>query len=250
MSNSDVIIFEDVSFSYNGFIALEDVNFRVKKGDFVSIVGPNGGGKTTLIKLMLGLLKPARGKIHVFGEQPEHVRTRIGYMPQSAQLDPDFPISVVNVALMGCLHKKISGYYSKQEKQATQATLEEVGILNLAGRPFSELSGGQRQRVLIARALVCKPDILLLDEPTANVDAEVEEKLHRILRKLNERMTIIVATHDLGFVSMLARNVVCVNRTVAVHPTSEINGKVIQEIYNKDLRLVRHDKLLNHNAGP
>ncbi len=250
MSNSDVIIFEDVSFSYNGFIALEDVNFRVKKGDFVSIVGPNGGGKTTLIKLMLGLLKPARGKIHVFGEQPEHVRTRIGYMPQSTQLDPDFPISVVNVALMGCLHKKISGYYSKQEKQATQATLEEVGILNLAGRPFSELSGGQRQRVLIARALVCKPDILLLDEPTANVDAEVEEKLHRILRKLNERMTIIVATHDLGFVSMLARNVVCVNRTVAVHPTSEINGKVIQEIYNKDLRLVRHDKLLNHNAGP
>ncbi len=250
MSNLDVIIFEDVSFSYNGFIALEDVNFRVTKGDFVSIVGPNGGGKTTLIKLMLGLLKPARGKIHVFGEPPEHVRTRIGYMPQYAQLDPDFPISVVNVALMGCLHKKISGNYSKPEKQATQAALEEVGILNLARRPFSELSGGQRQRVLIARALVCKPDILLLDEPTANVDAEVEEKLHQILRKLNERMTIIVATHDLGFVSMLVRSVVCVNRTVAVHPTSEINGKVIQNIYDKDLRLVRHDKLLKHDSGP
>lgn len=250
MSNSDVIIFEDVSFSYNGFIALEDVNFRVKKGDFVSIVGPNGGGKTTLIKLMLGLLKPARGKIHVFGEQPEQVRTRIGYMPQYAQLDPDFPISVVNVALMGCLNKKISGNYSKPEKQAAQAALEEVGLINLARHPFSELSGGQRQRVLIARALVCKPDILLLDEPTANVDAEVEEKLHQILRKLNERMTIMVATHDLGFVSMLVRNVICVNRTVAVHPTSEINGKVIRDIYNKDLRLVRHDKLLYHDSGP
>jgi zinc transport system ATP-binding protein len=244
MLNNSIITFEEVTYSYNGFTALKDVNFSVVNGDFVSIIGPNGGGKTTLIKLMLGLLKPARGKIRVFGKPPEQVCTRIGYMPQHARLDPDFPVSVANVAIMGSLHKKGGGRYSKQEKLSAQSALEEVGLLHLAGRSFSELSGGQRQRVLIARALVCKPDILLLDEPTANVDAEVEEKLHQLLGKLNERMTIIVATHDLGFVSKLVKSVVCVNQTVVSHPTSEINGKVIKEIYNKDLRLVRHDKLL------
>ena len=244
MSNSAVVSFEDVTFSYNGFTAVENVNFSIERGDFVSIIGPNGGGKTTLIKLMLGLLKPSRGKILVFGETPENVRTRLGYMPQHARLDPDFPVSVMNVAIMGRLYKNGGGRYSKQDKKAAQAALGEVGLLHLTGRSFSELSGGQRQRVLIARALVCGPDILLLDEPTANVDAEVEEKLHQLLRKLNERMTIIIATHDLGFVSKLVNNVVCVNRTVVCHPTSEINGKVIQEIYDKDLRLVRHDKLL------
>jgi zinc transport system ATP-binding protein len=244
MLHSAVIEFENVSFSYNGFSAIKDASFRVENGDFVSIIGPNGGGKTTLIKLMLGLIRPSRGKISIFGRPPENVRTRIGYMPQHARLDPDFPVSVINVAIMGCLHKNTGGHYSKPEKQAAHAALAEVGLQHLSGRSFSELSGGQRQRVLIARALMCKPDILLLDEPTANIDAEVEEKLHQLLGKLNERMTIIVATHDLGFVSKLVKSVVCVNRTVVSHPTSEINGKVIQEIYDRDLRLVRHDKLL------
>ena len=243
-SDIKAISFEDVSYSYNGLWVLENVNFSVEKGDFLSIVGPNGGGKTTLLKLILGLLKPASGRVSVFGKSPEHARGFIGYMPQYTQLDPYFPITVMDIVIMGYLNKRLYGSYSKPERRSAAAALDEVGLIHLSNRSFSELSGGQRQRVLIARAIVSRPEILLLDEPTANIDAEVEGKLQLILQKLNERMTILVATHDLGFVSKLVKSVICVNRTVAVHPTGEICGKVIQELYHHDQRLVRHDKFL------
>jgi zinc transport system ATP-binding protein len=158
-------------------------------------------------------------------------------MPQYTQLDPDFPITVMDIVIMGYLNKRLYGSYSKPERRSAAAVLDEVGLIHLSNRSFSELSGGQRQRVLIARAIVSRPEILLLDEPTANIDAGV-------LQKLNERMTILVATHDLGFVSKLVKSVICVNRTVAVHPTGEICGKVIQELYHHGQRLVRHDKFL------
>lgn len=243
-SDIKAISFEDVSYSYNGLWVLENVHFSVEKGDFLSIVGPNGGGKTTLLKLILGLLKPVAGRVSVFGKSPEHARGFIGYMPQYTQLDPDFPITVMDIVIMGYLNKRLYGSYSKSERRSAAAALDEVGLIHLSNRSFSELSGGQRQRVLIARAIVSRPEILLLDEPTANIDAEVEGKLQRVLQKLNERMTILVATHDLGFVSKLVKSVICVNRTVAVHPTGEICGKVIQELYHHDQRLVRHDKFL------
>ena len=244
MSGLHALSFEDVFFSYNGAVVLENVNITVKKGDFLSIVGPNGGGKTTLLKLILGLLKPASGRVSVFGKSPEHARRFIGYMPQYTQLDPGFPITVMDIVIMGYLNKRLCGAYSRSERRSASAALDEVGLIHLSNRSISELSGGQRQRVLISRAIVSRPEILLLDEPTANIDAEVEGKLQRVLQKLNERMTILVATHDLGFVSKLVKSVICVNRTVAVHPTGEICGKVIQELYHHDQRLVRHDKFL------
>ncbi len=244
MSGLHALSFEDVFFSYNGAVVLENVNITVKKGDFLSIVGPNGGGKTTLLKLILGLLKPASGRVSVFGKSPEHARRFIGYMPQYTQLDPGFPITVMDIVIMGYLNKRLCGAYSRSERRSASAALDEVGLIHLSNRSISELSGGQRQRVLISRAIVSHPEILLLDEPTANIDAEVEGKLQRVLQKLNERMTILVATHDLGFVSKLVKSVICVNRTVAVHPTGEICSKVIQELYHHDQRLVRHDKFL------
>jgi zinc transport system ATP-binding protein len=242
MVEVQVIEIENVSFAYNGVLVLENVSFGVTKGDFLSIVGPNGGGKTTLLKLILGLLLPRSGEIRIFGRPPEKSRERIGYMPQHMHFDPQFPIAATDVVLMGRLGNRFGSRYTKEDKQAVIDALEEVDMTCCLKQSFSNLSGGQRQRVLLARALVSKPEILLLDEPTANVDMEIENKLYDILNSLNERMTILMVTHDLGFVSRIVRSVICVNKRVVVHPTSQINGKLIQEIYEDDLRMVRHDQ--------
>jgi len=242
MTEQAVITLEKVSFSYNDLPALEDVTLTVHERDFISIVGPNAGGKTTLLKLILGLLKPSSGTIRVFGQPPGKVRSRIGYMPQHASLDPLFPVSVLDVVLMGRLgNGKDLGFYRRADKEAAADALRNVELYEIRNCSFSDLSGGQRQRVLIARALVSDPELLLLDEPTANVDAVVETELYEILNKLNEKMTVALVTHDLGFVSRYVKSVACVNRRVVVHPTSEITGEMINEIYGCDVHMVRHD---------
>lgn len=235
------IILDDVSFSYNGQPVLENVNLKVKKGEFASIVGPNGGGKTTLLKIMLGLLKPDSGTIRVLNQEPRKARLMIGYMPQYAHLDPSFPVTVMDVALMGRLGRGLFGSYSKKDREAAGKALEEVNMLDRAGSMFSELSGGQRQRVLIARALCGKPRLLLLDEPTANIDRRVEEDFFDTLQDLNRRMTILLVSHDVGFVSRVVKSVICVNRRVNIHPTTSMDGEVIKDIYGTDMRMVRHD---------
>jgi zinc transport system ATP-binding protein len=235
------IILKDVFFSYGDNPVLENVNLKINHGTFSSIVGPNGGGKTTLLKLVLGQIRPDKGKIELFGCSPEKARTSVGYMPQFSSLDLDFPVSVMDVVLMGRLGKKIFGWYSAKDKKAAEKALSEVQLENFAKVSFSKLSGGQRQRVLIARALCCEPELLLLDEPTSNVDPEAEENLFSILKELNKRMTILIVSHDLGFVSQIVESVICVNRRVLVHPTSKINGELIKEIYGGELKMVRHD---------
>jgi len=242
MEKQPVVSLEKVSFSYDGYQVLEDVTFKVHEHDFLSIVGPNAGGKTTLLKLMLGLIKPASGTVRVFDNSPVRVRSRIGYMPQYASLDPLFPVDVLDVVLMGRLGKARGlGWYGKKDRQAAQDALRQVEMNDLRGRSFSALSGGQRQRVLIARALACDPELLLLDEPTSNVDLAVETELYELLAKFSERITVILVTHDLGFVSRYVKRVACVNRKVLVHPTTELDGNIIREIYGCDLRMVRHD---------
>jgi len=237
-----VVLLENVSFSYDGHPVLENVNLHVAEHDFLCVVGPNAGGKTTLLKLILGLLKPTRGSLRVFGQPPEKVRSRIGYMPQHTSLDPMFPVNVMDVVLMGRLGRgKGPGPFRRKDKEAAEAALERVELHAVRYRSFSDLSGGQRQRVLIARALVTQPDLLLLDEPTSHVDAVVETELFEILNQLNEKMTIALVTHDLGFVSPYVKRVACVNRRVVVHPTSEITGEMINEIYGGDVHMVRHD---------
>ncbi len=242
MEEQPVIRLENVSFSYDGYPVLEDVSLTVKERDFLSIVGPNAGGKTTLLKLILGLLKPTSGTVRVFEQPPARVRSRIGYMPQHALLDPLFPVSALDVVLMGRLgNGRGLGFYGRADKEAAVEALRKVELHEVRHRSFSELSGGQRQRVLIARALVSEPELLLLDEPTANVDAVIETELYEILKELNEKMTVALVTHDLGFVSRYVKSVACVNRRVVVHPTSEITGEMINEIYGCDMHMVRHD---------
>jgi len=242
MDDVPVVSLEHVFFSYNGLSVLENVSMTLCERDFLCVVGPNAGGKTTLLRLIMGLEKPVRGTVRIFGQPPEKVRERIGYMPQHVRLDPQFPVNVADVVLMGRLgttHR--FGPYSTADKTAAEEALRNVEMADLRNRPFAELSGGQRQRVLIARALVSDPDLLLLDEPTANVDAVIETELYDLLQQLNERVTIILVTHDLGFVSRYVKSVACVNRQVVVHPTSEITGEMINEIYGCDMRMVRHD---------
>jgi zinc transport system ATP-binding protein len=234
------IEFKNVSFTYDTTPVLANVNFTINKGDFISILGPNGGGKTTLAKLMLGLYNPNAGSILIHGKPPVQNRGIIGYVPQYSLFDPNFPVSVMDVVLMGRI-TNFSIRYSKEDKQQAENAMESVGIGELRTNPYSDLSGGQRQRVLIARALVTNPQILLLDEPTANVDAAIEYKLSAMLSKLQKTMTILLITHDLGFVSELVNKVVCVNKKVHIHPTTGITEEHIRELYNDNMRIVRHD---------
>ncbi|CCK79210.1 MULTISPECIES: metal ABC transporter ATP-binding protein [Desulfobacula] len=240
LNNDPEIILDNVSFAYKQRNILEDVNLQIKQNEFASIVGPNGGGKTTLLKLVLGLIKPDKGKISIFGKTPDQVRQRIGYMPQYAHLDMDFPANVMDVVMMGRL-SKTTLWFSKKDRVEALNSIAEVGMTDFIDTEFNELSGGQKQRILIARALCSRPDIMLLDEPTANVDLKTEENLFAILQKLNSNMTILLVSHDLGFVSKYVKSVICVNRRVVIHPTTLMDGTLIKDIYHGDLRMVRHD---------
>jgi zinc transport system ATP-binding protein len=241
-----VIRIRDLAFAYNGTPILEKVNLDIMARDSLCIVGPNGGGKTTLLKLILGLLKPDRGEIQVLGHTPEKSRLRIGYVPQHARFDPQFPVTVLEVVLMGRLDRIFCGAYARADREAAQAALAEMGLADLAGRLFAEISGGQRQRVLIARALASAGELLILDEPTANIDAASEKHLFEVLGKLNERLTIMLVTHDIGFASKFFKSIVCVNRQVVHHPTSELTGELIRNMYGGDIRMIRHD----HRCSP
>jgi zinc transport system ATP-binding protein len=240
--------FKDLSFSYTpGKPVLEKTSFKLTRGESICIVGPNGGGKSTLIKLILGLQQPTSGEVLVFGASPQTMRHRVGYMPQHLSFDPQFPITVIDVVLMGRLRTGLAlGPFTRNDRAAAIRALEKVDLENRARSRFSELSGGQRQRALIARALVDDPDLLLLDEPTANVDQTVERQFRETLRSLAGEMSIVLVSHDLSFVSSWLGHVLCVNRNVHMHPTASIDGKTLQEIFGGDIVAVQHD----HDCPP
>lgn len=244
-----VVELNDVSFAYNGLPILEQVNLVIPRLDSICIVGPNGGGKTTLLKLILGLLEPDHGKITVFGQTPLAARLSIGYVPQYAHYDPQFPVTVFDVALMGRLGRKFGGSYSKDDKKAATIALEQMDLLALKNHLFAEISGGQRQRVLIARALSCEAKLLIFDEPTANIDLQVEANFIEILEELNKTMTILLVTHDIGFVSTFFKSVACINRSVVVHPTSELTGDLIRDIYHGEIAMIRHNHRCSGGEG-
>jgi len=248
MDVEPVVKIEDLTFSYNGVPILENVNLTIEARDFVSLIGPNGGGKTTLLNLMLGLLHPDRGTLRVFGRSPSRARRRIGYVPQHFQFDPKFPIGVMDVALMGRFGGWQFGPFGRSQRRAAKDALAEVEMETVADRPFADLSGGQRQRVLIARALAVQPELLLLDEPTSNVDFAVQEELFDLLKRLNERLILVLVTHDVGFVTTQVSRVVCVNRQVVVHPTSDVSGELICGLYGRDVKMVRHDRRIGEEG--
>jgi len=244
--NQAIITLEDVSFRYEEHLVLENVCLSIHEKEFLGIVGPNGSGKSTLLKLILALLNPQQGRIEVFGATPAEARLRLGYVPQFATFDRNFPISVRDTVLQGRLGKTrpVLGYRQRDRGMAREA-LAEVEILDLAQRPLTALSGGQLQRVLIARALACEPDVLILDEPTAHIDPKVEESVFELLKRLNERLTVIVVSHDIGFITHYISRVACLNRTLVCHSTSDITGQMIEELYGGPLHAVRHDTILH-----
>jgi zinc transport system ATP-binding protein len=250
MTQNPVIEVRNVSFSYHATPVLEDVNLTIYDRESVCIVGPNGGGKTTLLRLLLGQLRPTQGKILVFGQPPEQARLRLGYMPQRCEYDPMFPVTALDVVLMGRLGRPgvlgWLGWYGAGDRRAAREALEQVHMGDAASRPFIALSGGQRQRVLIARALCCSPELLLLDEPTANVDSLVEARLFDELRQLGQRMAIVLVSHDLGFVTSLVQRVICVNRQAVAHPTSQLTADLIRDMYGGDVNMVRHGDVMCH----
>lgn len=229
-----------VSFRYGRTPVLTEVSLEVGPQETVCLVGPNGGGKTTLLRLMLGLLKPEQGTIRVFGSSPARQRRRLGYMPQQVRLDRRFPIRVREVVAMGRLYGNWPRLSNRQDRRVVDAVLEEMELSSLAGESFANLSGGQQQRVLIARALATEPDILFLDEPTAMIDPHIESRLLERLKERHRQMTLVLVSHDIAFVQKLVERVICVNRQVTTHDVTAVHEGLIHTLYGEPVRAVHH----------
>lgn len=213
---------KNLSFSYENQKVLENINFIYKSSDFLSIIGPNGGGKSTLLKLILNILTPKSGEILLDGVSAKKLKNKFGYVPQDTNINMDFPINVYDAVLMGRVGQKAFGFYTKEDKQKAHECIELVGMSEFKKRKIGELSGGQRQRVFIARALVCDADILVLDEPTASIDMDGQVKIYDLLKELNKQKGIIVVSHDVNVSIAYATKIAYVSKTLFMHESSSI----------------------------
>jgi zinc transport system ATP-binding protein len=227
---------DNICFQYDATPILLNVSFTIQKGEFIGIFGPNGGGKTTLLKLLMGFLRPQKGNLEILGFSPKQAREKISYVPQISHLDKQFPITVLEVVMMGCLEKSLWNSYSPNAKETARQALQEVGMLDFQDHAFGTLSGGQAQRTLIARALVSKPSILLLDEPTASVDASAEESIYQMLNHLKGSMTILMVTHDLQAMMQKVDRFICVNREVSSYSQSQVCDHFAQGLYHPPMK--------------
>lgn len=233
--------FDRVGFAYDALPVLSEVSLQIQRGEFVALIGPNGGGKSTLIKLALGLLHPDSGRIRVLGEPPRLAAAKVGYVPQFAAMARDFPLSVRAAVRHGRLGRQ--GWWRplhRSDEAAVTTALEQAGVAHLAERPVAALSGGQLQRVLLARALAGEPEILLLDEPTAHVDSPGERSLFDQLAEWRGKMTLVVVSHDVGLVSRYVDRVACLNRTLVCHSPLPLNAGVLENLYGAAVNLVDH----------
>jgi zinc transport system ATP-binding protein len=220
---------------------LKGVNLSVHPRDFLAIIGPNGGGKTTLLKLMLGLLEPGQGSISILGQPPKEAARRIGYVPQEIGVNKSFPISVLHVVLMGRMRGGGGWWrFSKADRTVAQKALERMEMWEYRKHRMEELSGGQRQRIFVARALVAEPEILFLDEPTASVDTKGQADLYTFLKELNKTVTIVVVSHDLSIVSSYIKSVACVNQQLIFHDSPEITGEMLEMAYHCPVDIIAH----------
>ncbi|MCF8231388.1 MAG: ABC transporter ATP-binding protein [Bacteroidales bacterium] len=236
MEETKLIDIEHVYAGYDNTMVLKDVNLEIYDKDFIGVIGPNGGGKTTLLKLMLGLLKPSRGKIHRYTS----ISSGIGYLPQYSEIDRKFPITVRNVVLSGAITgKKFLFKHSRKQKQRADELMQQMGIAYLKNKPIGELSGGQLQRAFLCRALVSDPSLLILDEPNTFVDNAFEGELYEILRELNRYMAIVMVSHDVGIISPYVKTIACVNETLHYHPSNKITQQQLAT-YNCPIQLLAH----------
>lgn len=244
MKNKDQILVElkGITAGYSGEIALSAVNLKIKQNDFIGVIGPNGGGKTTLVKVILGLLKPFKGEVINQLNGTDNSKS-IGYLPQINFIDKKFPISVNDVVLSGFMEKgKLINKFTKEEKQIALSLMENMGISHLRKKPIGELSGGQLQRVFLSRAVVSSPELLILDEPNTFVDNRFESELYEKLKELNKSMAILIISHDVGMISPYVKTIACVNKELHYHDSNVISEKQLQD-YNCPIQLITHGEV-------
>jgi zinc transport system ATP-binding protein len=240
MPGNQVLELHNVYAGYNNYIVLENVSFTLHSQDFVGVIGPNGGGKTTLIKVILGLIKPVKGVVKFNMHQGKGQKPVIGYLPQINQIDMKFPATVYDVILTGLeAGKKVFTRITKTERKKINELIDWIGLNKFRDAILNELSGGQKQRVFLARALACSPALLILDEPDTFVDSEFESELYEILSELNKTMTILLVSHDIGMISSYVKTIACVNRTLHHHPSNKISYEALKA-YNCPIELVTH----------
>ncbi|MBT9148947.1 MAG: metal ABC transporter ATP-binding protein [Dehalococcoidia bacterium] len=241
MTKKEVVRLEDVWAHYDSVPVLEGINLSIYQDDFLGIIGPNGGGKTTLLKVILGLVKPGRGTVSVFGNTPEKGRKRIGYVSQHSLFDRNFPASVWDVVMMGRLGKRGPfRKYSKQDRDAALHALETMEILDHRDQQIGKLSGGQRQRVFVARALVTEPELLLLDEPTASIDTPLKTGFYELLERLKQRMAIVLVSHDISTISIHVDKIACLNRELYYHSSKELSAEGLEAAYRCPVEMIAH----------
>jgi len=234
---------------YDGETVLEDINLSVKELDFIGLIGPNGGGKTTLFKVLMGLLPPVRGEVRIVGQNVKEGRRLIGYVPQSIEFDRDFPINVWDVARMGRLgRRRLLQRYTAEDDAIVADALRRVDMLALRDQAIGALSGGQRQRVYIARALATDPQILLLDEPMASVDPQVSANVYELLNELNEHITILLVSHDMSAISSHVKTVGCLNRWLFYHGEKQLTPDMLEAAYQCPIDLIAHG--VSHRVFP
>lgn len=229
-----------VNFAYPSQVILDSVSFELFEHDFVAVIGPNGGGKSTLIKILMGLLMPNSGTVSLFGEAPKIGRKKVGYLPQFNVIDLEFPITVEEVVLMSRLRNPFFSRITSQDREDLEKVLDRVGISHLISRSISALSGGEKQRVFLARALLNQPQLLILDEPTTSVDAQAERGIYELLSQLRQDMTILMVSHDLTAVSQLVNRIACLNRKLIIHQGKELAPQDLEEIYGCPVALIAH----------
>ena len=241
---------ENLYFSYGKNPVLENVNLSLSKGDFLGIIGPNGGGKTTLIRIILGFLKPLKGRILVMGEEASlETAMRIGYVPQDVRHEEHFPITVREIVRTGRIAGKgIFAGYNKRDEEVAEDWLKRLELYEYADSCLCDLSGGQKQRVLIARALAGEPEILILDEPTSSVDAAIEKKFYDLLDELSKKIPVIMISHDVGVVSTHVNKIACLNRKLFYHDTNQLTDEMLRNVYHSPVDMVSHG--ITHRVLP
>jgi zinc transport system ATP-binding protein len=230
-----------VTFGYGREVVLDHVSLAIEPHDFLAVIGPNGGGKTTLLKAILGLVRPWSGEVVFHLSSGNDPRGRLGYVPQFSTFDRDFPLRIADMVLMGRLGRRsVLRPYSREDRAAAGRAIERLGLTGIARSHASEVSGGQLQRALIARALVSEPEVLFLDEPTASIDAESRETLRELLEDLNRTVPIVVVTHDVTSLAPMVRRIACINRKLFYHGGPELSLEVMEEVYGCPVELVTH----------
>jgi zinc transport system ATP-binding protein len=240
---SAIVFVKGLFVTRDGHPVLEDVNLELYEGDFLGLIGPNGGGKSTLLKVMLGLIKPDRGDVRIFGLEPAQARKLVGYMPQKTLFDQSFPVTALDVVLMGRYNRAgLFQRYSSEDRKAASRALDAVGMGSYAGREIGALSGGEQQRVFVARSLVSDPKLLLLDEPTAGVDSAQQTEFYDLLCGLNRKMgiTIVLVSHDITAISKYVNRIACLNQRLYYHGSKELTNEDIEKAYGCPVEMIAH----------